>query len=460
MIKMYLDWNVMSQMKNGTQDELLNIVTNKKMFILPYSSAHISDIYNTPPKNDIQKGYIQSDLEFISKLTNNVFLSIDKDKSHWGNRKPKDIYDDRNLTKDISLDNILDTLSENMTEKQQKQVDKLINTPIEPGLQAAIDNNNQSINVLFPDAHQNMTFGNLIKGIQKLNTSLNESDGYKRLRELFQGGLSINRDRIFDSKDPYKLIEKAHSILPKPLSHFIKNTYGPSWYNNITNEYLLLDMHGYQEDNVNINPKKRKETFKNTTEDAFHTAFGAMCDIYVLNDNKAYRKAKLVYEKTNQNTLIFKPKEFIDFYKNVLDHENVINPIDLVFSIIEQNKFYETIDNDMKIRTFSCPYYIFKYFNKISQLLPLKGETETIVLQKFHSPENTIVFRTEIESIISELTNIFGNDNLDLGELVEDEIIEKDTVIRTWNVTNAILRLRLLNGFLQFYIEFDTKQKS
>ena len=32
----------------------------------------------------------------------------------------------------------------------------------------------------------------------------------------------------------------------------------PEWFNKITNEYLLLDMHGYQEDKVNIK-KGRKE---------------------------------------------------------------------------------------------------------------------------------------------------------------------------------------------------------
>ena len=69
-------------------------------------------------------------------------------------------------------------------------------------------------------------------------------------------------------------------------------------------------MHGYQEDNVNTS-KGRKETFKNTTEDAFHCAFASTCNFYVINDKKSYKKTKQVYEKLQINTLVFKPEEFV-----------------------------------------------------------------------------------------------------------------------------------------------------
>jgi len=45
MIKVYLDWNIMSGMKNNHFQELHNIILNRDKFLLLYSTSHIGDIF-------------------------------------------------------------------------------------------------------------------------------------------------------------------------------------------------------------------------------------------------------------------------------------------------------------------------------------------------------------------------------------------------------------------------------
>ena len=47
MIKVYLDWNVISGMKNNHFPELSNIIVNKEKFLLLYSTSHIGDIFSS-----------------------------------------------------------------------------------------------------------------------------------------------------------------------------------------------------------------------------------------------------------------------------------------------------------------------------------------------------------------------------------------------------------------------------
>src|SRR5690606_13762843 len=138
----------------------------------------------------------------------------------------------------------------------------------------------------------------------------------------------------------------------------------PKWFDDITNEYLKLDIHGYQEDKVNIK-KGRKETFKNTTEDGFHASFASTCNIYVLNDNKSYKKTTKVYEKLNVNKRVFKPDEFTDFYKKFLDYNDPKVDLRIMQDILNSNNFSESKNEHGIYKAYYFPFFLFGFFNKI-----------------------------------------------------------------------------------------------
>jgi hypothetical protein len=66
MINVYIDWNVMSGMKNNHFPELLNILTNKDKFLLLYSTSHIGDINASISDEEQQQKRIREDLDLNS----------------------------------------------------------------------------------------------------------------------------------------------------------------------------------------------------------------------------------------------------------------------------------------------------------------------------------------------------------------------------------------------------------
>lgn len=54
MLKIYLDWNIISYLKNEEYHELRNYITQvKDYFIFPYSRAHIQDLYQSKSPTNI-----------------------------------------------------------------------------------------------------------------------------------------------------------------------------------------------------------------------------------------------------------------------------------------------------------------------------------------------------------------------------------------------------------------------
>ena len=76
MIRIYLDWNVMTQLKGGHLEDLLAILSQSNRFFVPYSTSHIGDILTSYNEEDqAQKQIIEKDLDFIAALTQNYCLS-------------------------------------------------------------------------------------------------------------------------------------------------------------------------------------------------------------------------------------------------------------------------------------------------------------------------------------------------------------------------------------------------
>ncbi len=371
MIKIYFDWNVMSQMKNGRHCELKEIVFDNDNFFKPYSTSHISDILSSFKDNEEQSRLINEDLAFISEMTNDTFIFNDGKDIIVDFAAPKEYYnqkvDEKDKFEDISIDGLLKHFEDNeLTRDLIKPLfDLLKEISLDDVFKEAFDNpqSSKQMEMLFPGLKDNPTMGGFFKSFSEMRKGLNQDDKYNDLRNIVQSGLGINRDIIIDNKAPYEIIKnkyKQFGMDNKPYTPDDKNA--PKWFNEITNEYILLDMHGYQEDKVNI-LKGRKETFKNTTEDAFHAAFASTCNFYVINDKKACKKTKEVYKKLQINTLVCKPDEFVEYFKKYLDIKQKIWNVNLVFEIIENSKFVEEQLENGVLRTYYFSYFILEFIS-------------------------------------------------------------------------------------------------
>ncbi len=77
MVFIYLDWSVISQMRSGHHKQLKEILNQPNRIVTLYSTSHIGDILSSYKEDSQRLKTIEEDLEFISSLTNNCFLSND-----------------------------------------------------------------------------------------------------------------------------------------------------------------------------------------------------------------------------------------------------------------------------------------------------------------------------------------------------------------------------------------------
>lgn len=460
MIKTYFDWNVLSQIKNGDHTKLKEIILDNEKLFIPFSTSHIGDIFSSFKETNSQREYIESDLNFISELTKNkCLLNTGKDVV-LDFYPPKELFkqriEEKDLFNDLSFDGLMNIFEQDdLTKSIRKSLINLLKSiPLEESLKQAFENpeSAEQMSKIFPGLRENLTMEGFFKSFSQMNLNLNESDGYQELRKTVQGGMGIKRDKIFDSKDPYKIIEDKYKKIGASPNEFIDNSKNaPEWFNEITNEYLLLDMHGYQEDKINIK-KGRKETFKNTTEDAFHAAFASTCNFYIINDNKSYKKTKLIYEKLGINTIVLKPSEFVEYYQKYLDIKEAILNFRIPFEIIKTAEFYEEVMETGTLRTYCVPFFFFGFFNKIMVLIPNDGN-EALILLSQNGPSNHRVYSMEIQHLYKQLCEILGDDIENLGHIKDEEFKKEEWIGRKWKLDEITFRLTRPNGRFQLYFD-------
>ncbi|MDQ1165701.1 hypothetical protein [Flavobacterium sp. SORGH_AS_0622] len=461
MIKVYLDWNVMAQMKNNQYNELREVFLENDKFFLPYSTSHIGDLLSGLKENETLNDYINSDLEFIGKLTkNNCLINTGADivlDLYQPHELFKERAEDKKLFKDLSIDGLEKLFAEDDANKGISSIfSELIKAmPLDSSFNETLKNpeSAEQLKKIYPGLTNNPTMEGFFKSFSDVNIGLNEGENYKELRQIVQSGVGINRDSIFNTENPAKLIEGKYSKLNIDKNKYVNNSKNaPDWFNEISNEYLLLDIHGYQEDNVNVK-KGRKETFKNTTEDAFHAAFASTCNFYVVNDNKSYNKTKRIYEKLGINTFVFKPAEFLNFYNKYLNINDIGFNLSYPLRLLIDGEYYEEKTENDKWKTYYFPYFLFDFFNKMTVVTSNnKSEDPIIVLGQINSKHYKI-YSMEIKRLVNKISELLGKDIENIGEINFDEFQEEKWIGRKWKLKSISFRLQRLNGHFQFYID-------
>lgn len=464
MIFVYLDWNVISQIKAGYHEQLKYIIKQHNRIITPFSTSHISDLFASYTNDSEQLKIIEEDLNYISFLTKDYCLFNDGQEIKLYEDDPKRLFDQRIAEKDLFKNFNLDTIFEvskndqTLTEFSNSLVNLIKSIPLDKPFIDALSNPESSeiLNNMFPGLRDNPTMEGFFNSMGKMLANLNEGEGYKDLREIIQSGLQIKRDQFFNADDPYEKIDKAYEKFGindlSPYQPMDKS--GPKWFNEITNEYLMLDMHGYQEDRVKVG-KGRKETFSNTTEDSFHAAFASMCNFYIINDKRSFNKTNQVYKKLELNTLVFKPQEFVEYYELYLKSRPYTIDLKIPFKYLEFDNYSEQTSGDNTLRTYHLPHFLFDFFNKMTVLLNREKKMELIVLGQFKPSNKTYTFHFEVINLYPRLIEALGEDADKFGEIRYTELISEEWRGRRWEFESITFKLTRKNGRYQLYYYFN-----
>ena len=450
-------------MKNGQHTELKEILENDNLFLKFYSTSHITDIFSSFKETDEQRKLIDSDLDFISQITKNKCLYNSTDgKVIAGDYDPKELFQERveqkGLFNDISIDGLSELFNSSEVGKELgiPIMESLKNIPLDPSFKAAFEKpeSKEMMNRLFPGLKDNLTMEGWFNYFNKMLKGLNDGEDYKELRNIIQESTNLNRDKIFNISDPYSFLDKHYKKFGgERKTPLLESKHSPKWFDEISNEYIQLDMHGYQEDKVKIN-KGRKETFQNTTEDSFHAAFASTCDFYLLNDKKAFNKTSKVYDELKINTWVQKPKEFIDHYNKFLSSRDYKLHLQIFMDLISSNNFIEQKTDSGILYTMYPPIYLFDFFNKIVRFEGDDGAKLTYLSQ--NKPTNYFVTFLEIKNLVQRLEEFYGLDKDGSGELTKDEFYKEEWKKRVWSINESLsLRFQANNYHAQLYFDLE-----
>lgn len=165
MIKIYFDWNVLSQVKNGSYPELKQIIQDNEKLLIPFSTSHINDLSSNFNNTAEQKAYINSDLEFISSVTNDYCLFNNGKGIVLDLYPPKELFEqnisDNEAFGDLSIDGLMKNFEDDELAKSivKPMFDLLKSIPLEESFKQAFENPESAdiMNKMFPGLKENPT---------------------------------------------------------------------------------------------------------------------------------------------------------------------------------------------------------------------------------------------------------------------------------------------------------------
>jgi hypothetical protein len=472
MIRVYLDWNVFSYLNNFKDskepyislDRILN--TNKGNILIPYTSAHLSDLITSYKKSEKGKAKTLENLDYLAELTDHRCILY--------NPKEATTYPDNYDIKEyfyelLDNDNLLSNGMEGLF--GGTAVAGLFSSVLDilKLLPSGIDTNNANqaigkspiLNEAFKQFTQPSSFYDLLDASLSLTNKYNtEPTFYRNIRNASLDELQISNDYT-QTTNPIDEIGKVIQSTPikKDFEEFadanLKNYFGdkkPSRFDVFTNYYFTLDYFGYYRDKV----------FKNMLQDAFHAYYGAHCDFFVTDDDNTYHKAKAIYEYLNIDTVVCKTQHFIsEFYaKAILNNTSERNITEIIYEIIATSFVLKSsLDESLNpVDVYKVTHYVLSYFNRL-QVTHNADKSLSIYLYKNSKNYSSFYFFKEIETITNKLVAQFGLDINARAEYIKEietqELIDNKWNGRFWQLGKTKVTLNMQESPFGITLSFD-----
>ncbi len=354
----YMDWNVISYLRNPDEiknnDELKNKtlcldnilfgLLDKRYFVIPYSNAHLLDIFNC------SKEYEKPSLDFIDKISSNWQVS--------------EHYDDKEVLRIDKVPNIFENYNsyhEQLieTNKYTESLSQLF-TPLFDLVKQYIEYTSDLHDItpehkeeikdlltcLFPMDDEELKI-KLLKKNKNYKFNLRDLEGKKikfpniesakakcpkkNIKELVDFCIKIS-DLPFDSLEDIKNKIQFNNYTPA-LSNF---------NNKINNLYFLAEF-------INVSTEKldSKTAFQGIVNDQFHINYGLRCNIFITEDDALYRKSLFIKDWIQSNTHVFKIDDFNRYLLCLITKQAINNSSE---PPTDRNDFtYTFTDNNNKV---------------------------------------------------------------------------------------------------------------
>lgn len=457
MIRIYLDWNVISSLKKPEFQEMKAFIEkHKKYFQFPYSPAHFTDLmksYN--PNNE----YFNSDLETLEYLSGKHHIRWDKDRVKPLFGTPKEFFEGVKDNEDISdymdMEKMFNDLDESFEDIGLSKLGTLMKSlfELQPSEIEITEENRDILKKMFPNIKTGSSMWNLMKDIGPFSQKLlKDGDYYKDFRNsLADQGFKLEAnsgnwsyDKVIKNIDEFLLKFGAKITYLEYVEMSLKHKKEPiTQYEYYTTAYLMLDMIGYKTDKL----PKPTDNMQNIQADGEHSFYAGHCDYFVAMDKKLRVKSKVLYNEFNIETKIIEPKEFISELGKVIDPlTSDINFIQEAIDFCNKESVVESYaeknGNGVETYAFKLPRFYFNFFNYVVYTNYPKEGGFVLTFHKVFKNFSRFIYYTESETLIDSVIDYFGYENKEELRSKKNEFVYEDKgTIFDWNYEGGLIRL-------------------
>ncbi|WP_025741082.1 hypothetical protein [Aquimarina pacifica] len=457
MIRVYLDWNVISNLKKPQFKDLKDFISkHKKHLQFPYTPAHFNDLMKSySPSNELFK----EDLETLEFLSDKHLLRWEKDRVKPLFGTPTEYFEGEKDKEDISelmnIEKVFQDLDESLDEIGLGKMGGLMKSlfQLQPSGIDITEENKDILKKMFPNLKPNSTMWDLMKEVGPFSQNLlQDGEYYKDFRksmadygfklESNSGNWSYNE--VIKNIDDFLLKLGTKMTYLEYVETTFKHKKEPTnQYEYYTTAYLMLDMIGYKMDKL----PKPTDNMQNIQADGEHSFYGAYCDYFVAMDKKLRIKSKVLYNEFNIPTKIIEPKDLISELTIVLDDiENKKNFLDEAIGFCNKDSLVESypIKDGETIKTyaFKLPKFYFNYFNYVIYTNYPEQEGFVLTFRKVFKNFSRFIYYTESENLIDSIAQYFGYNNQDELKSKQKEFVYGDKEVSfDWTFEGGLIRL-------------------
>jgi len=460
MIRIYLDWNVVSNLKKSENKDLKEFIDKHKEYLLfPYSPAHFNDLMKScSPDNP----YFNQDLEMLQYLSDKHLISWEGKRTKPLFCTPKEYFEgEKNNSEDVfelmNMENLFSELDKISGDAGFIKLGTIMKSlcKLQPAGIEVNDKNREMLQKMFPNISSNSSMWDLMTDILPFAKKfLQDKEYYKDFRQsIGEQGFKLeasagnwDEQEVIDNIDTFLKDKGTNITFIEYIEATFKHRKEPvNRYEFFTTAYLMLDIMGYKADRL----PKPTDNMQNIQTDGEHSFYAAHCDFFVVGDKKLRIKSKVLYNKFNIPTMVIQPNEFVDELEKVIyefpqNGDFISEAFDFVNNneIVESDPYSE--ENEAETYAIKLPKFYFNFFNYIVYRYYPSQNGIVLTFQKAFKNYSDFVYYTEAEKLIDRIVTVFGYDDKEELEEIKKEMLygDKESEI-TWSFNKGVIKLEI-----------------
>lgn len=457
MIRVYLDWNIISNLKKPEFQEIAQFIQeNKDCFQFPYSPAHFHDLMKSyQPNNE----FFQKDLESLEYLSEKHLLRWGKDGIEVLFGTPKEYFEGQIEQEDpfslMDMEKVLSDLDESTSDIGLGNIGKLMKSlfQLAPSGIEITDENRDVLNKMFPNLTPQSSMWDLMKDIAPFSKNLlQDREYYKDFRNMMtEQGFKLesnsgnwSKEEVIKNIDTFLSSFKLNMTYLEYVETTFKHKKEPAnAYEFYTTAYLMLDLIGFRRDKL----PKPTDNMQNIQADAEHSFYGGYCDYFIADDKNLRIKTEILYNEFNIPTPVLESSELISTLSKALHQPNgSTNILTEAFSFCQEEAIVEhypiTDENEFETTAYKLPFFYFNFFTYVILTQYPKQEVLTLTFKRVFKNYSTFIYYTESERLIDKIVKLFGfDDKEELAQKKQDFVYSDKHVEFVWSFKGGLIRL-------------------